>query len=96
MRFIIGQLDVAETFGIGYFFTFGDGILGDKKMVLIPSTRLEGRRYLPPPCSRRGKLLAVEISQVTFLGLDQRVWREDLAPVTVSIAAAAVATIGCV
>ena len=31
MRFSLGQLDVAEKVGIGYFFTFGNGVFGDKE-----------------------------------------------------------------
>ena len=31
MSFSLGQLDVAEKFGIGYFFNFGDGMFGDKE-----------------------------------------------------------------
>ena len=30
MRFSLGQLDVAEKVGIGYLFSFGDGVFGDK------------------------------------------------------------------
>ena len=68
--------------------------LETKNILLVPSTRLEGRQYLPPPCARRKNLLAVEISQVTLSGPERRVWREDLAPVLVSITEAAVATMG--
>ena len=63
-------------------------------MVLVTSTRLEGRQDLPPPCARRNNSLAVEIYQVAFLGTDRRVWREDLAPVMVLINAAAVEKMG--
>ena len=31
MRFSLGHLDVAEKAGIGYFFTFGYGVFGDKE-----------------------------------------------------------------
>ena len=31
MNFSLGKLDVAEKIGIGYFFTFGDGVFGDKE-----------------------------------------------------------------
>ena len=63
-------------------------------MVLVTSTRLEGRQDLPPPCARRKNSLAVVISQVAFSGLDHRLWREDLAPVMVLITVAAVAIMG--
>ena len=76
------------------FFTFGDGLFGDKTIVLVPSNVLEGRWYLPPPCDRQKKFLAVEISKVTFSGPERRVWKEDLAPVFMSITAAEVATMG--
>ena len=36
MRFSLGQIDVAEKVGIGYFFTFGDGVFGDKEYVIGP------------------------------------------------------------
>ena len=63
-------------------------------MVLVPTARLEGRRDLPPTCSRRKNSFVVKISQVALSGPDWRVWREDLAPVMVSITAAAVARTG--
>ena len=31
MRFNLGQLDVAEKVGIGFFFGFGDSVFGDKE-----------------------------------------------------------------
>ena len=31
MRFSFGEIDVADKVGIGYFFTFGDGVFGDKE-----------------------------------------------------------------
>ena len=31
MCFSLGQIDVADKVGVGYFFTFGDGLFGDKK-----------------------------------------------------------------
>ena len=95
MRFSLGQLDVADKFGIGYFFPLGMACLETNNMVLVTSTSLEGRRDLPPPCARRKKLLTVETSQVAFSGTDRRVWREDLAPVMVAITVATVATMGC-
>ena len=49
----IGQLDVADEVGEGNFFTLGDGLFGEKNIVLVPSTRLEERQDLPPPCARR-------------------------------------------
>ena len=67
--------------------------LETNNMVLAPSTCLEGRRYLPPPCARQKKMFLVDIPQVAFLGPYRRVWREDLAPVMVSITAAAVADV---
>ena len=64
------------------------------KIVLVPPTRLEGRKNFPLPCTRRNKYLAVEISQVDFSGSEQRVWGEDLAPLLVSITTEAVAKMG--
>ena len=97
MCFSLGQLDVADKVDVGYFFTLGDGLFGDKKSVLVPSTPLEGRPDVPPPCDRRKYLLTVEISQVTFSRPERRVCREDLALVLVLITVAAVATMvrGC-
>ena len=54
--------------------------------------RLDGRRYLPPPCAKQKNSFDVDISQVAFSGTDKRVWREDFAPVVVLINATAVAT----
>ena len=36
MRFSFGELDVADKFGIGYFFTFGYGMFGDKEYGIGP------------------------------------------------------------
>ena len=30
MHFSLGHIDVADKVGIGYLFTFGDGVFGDK------------------------------------------------------------------
>ena len=68
--------------------------LETKEIVLVPSTRLYGRGDLPQPCDRRKKMLVVEISQVDFSGPERRVFREDFAPVLVSITASAVAKMG--
>ena len=62
--------------------------------MLVPSNVLEGRWYLPPPCDRQKKFLAVEISKVTFSGPERRVCREELALVLVSITEAVVAMMG--
>ena len=68
--------------------------LGENNIVLDPLMLLEGIRDLPPPCARQKNSLALDISQVAFSGPDRRLWREDLAPIVVSITAAAVATAG--
>ena len=70
MRFSLGELDVADKVGIGYFFVFGKVCLETKKMVLAPSMCLEGRQDLTPPCAKRKKAFAVEIYQVALLGPD--------------------------
>ena len=36
MRFSFGELDVAEKFGIGYFFVFWDGVFVDKEYGIGP------------------------------------------------------------
>ena len=76
------------------FLPFGMACLETKTNVLVPSTCLEGRRYLPLPCGRQKKNLAVEIPHVTFSGPERRAWREDFAPVFLFITAAAVAMTG--
>ena len=53
--FGLGQLDVAEEVGVGIFLTLGIAYFETKKIVLAPSTRLEGRQDLSPPCARRKK-----------------------------------------
>ena len=65
--------------------------LETKKIVLVLLMRLDGRRDLPPPFAKRENSFAVEISQVALSRTEQRVWREDLAPVDVLMTAAAVA-----
>ena len=64
--------------------------LETKNMVLVPLICLDGRRGLPPPCAKQKNSFAIDISQVAFSGPDQRVWREDLAPVDVLMNTAAV------
>ena len=68
MRFSFGDLDVAEKVGIGYFLPLGMACLETKKMVSVPSTRLEGRRDLPPPCARRKKIVGGGDFPSCFLG----------------------------
>ena len=94
MCFGLGQIYVTDEVVIGDFLPLGIACLETKKIVLVPSTFLEGRQDLPLPCARRKYLLAVEISQVAFSGPERRVWREELAPVLVSINAAAVEMTG--
>ena len=76
------------------FLPLGIACLETKNIVLVPSTRLDGRPDLPLPCVRRKSSLEVEISQFAFSGTELRVCREDLAPVLVSITEAAVAMMG--
>ena len=94
MRFSLEELYVTDKVGVGYFLSLGMVCLETKKMVLVPSMCLEGRRDLPPPCDKQKNSFAVEISRVALLGLDRRVWREDLEPIMESINATAVATTG--
>ena len=68
--------------------------LETNKIVLVPLMCIDGRRDLPPPCAKRKKSFAVEISQVALSGLDRRVWRKDLAPVEVLMTAEVVAMTG--
>ena len=44
MRFSLEQLDVADKVGIGFFLPLGMLYLETNNLVLVPSTRLEGRR----------------------------------------------------
>ena len=77
------------------FFLFESIVcLETKKMVLVPLMCLDGRRDLTPPCAKQKNSFAVEISQVALSRTEQRVWREDLAPLDVLITTAAVATAG--
>ena len=94
MRFSLGNLDVAEKVGIGYFFTFGDGVFGDKQYGIGPFNVFGGDTGFTSTLCQAEKLLAVEISQGAFSGLDRKVWGEDLAPVMVLITAAAMVTMG--
>ena len=68
--------------------------LETRKMKLVPLMCLDGRRDFPPPCVKRKKSFAVEISQVALSGPERRVLREDLSPVGVLMTAAAVAMAG--
>ena len=56
--FSLGELDVVDKFGIGYFFlSLGMVCFETKKIVLVPSMCLGGRRDLPPTCAKREKSL---------------------------------------
>ena len=68
--------------------------LDTKKMMLVPLMRLDGRRDFLPPCNKRKNSFAVEIYQVALSRPEQRVWREDLAPVDMLMTADAVAMVG--
>ena len=63
MESLISQTKLAYVF-------FFEGIvrLETKNMVLVLLMRLDGRRDLPPPCAKRKKSFAVEISQVALSG----------------------------
>ena len=91
MCFSFGELNVADEVGIGYFLVFGDGVFGDKEDGIDPFNTFGGViRFTSTLCQAK-KSFVVEISQGAFLGTDQRVWREDLASVIVSITVLAVA-----
>ena len=94
MRFSLGELDVAEKVGVGYFFVFGDGVLGEKEDGIGPLNEFGGETGFTPTCAKRKNSFAAEISRVAFSGPDRRVWREDLAPVMVLITSEAVETTG--
>ena len=94
MIFSIGEFDVTDKVGIGIFLFVGMVCLDTKKMVLFPLMCLDGRRDLLPPCAKREKSFAVEISQVALSGPDRRFWRENLAPVARLINVAVVETAG--
>ena len=51
MRFSLGDIDVAEKIGVGYFFVFGDGLLGDKEYGIDPFNAF-GREtgFIPTLC----------------------------------------------
>ena len=42
MRFSFGELYVTDKVGIGYFFTFGDGVFGDKEDGIGPFNEFGG------------------------------------------------------
>ena len=94
MRFSLGELDVADKIGMGFFLFEGIVCQETKKMVLVPLMYMDRRHDLPPPCAKQKKSFDVDISQVALSGPDWRVLREDLAPVDVLMNAAAVATAG--
>ena len=94
MCFSLGELDVTEKIGICNFLFEGILCLETNNMVLVPLMRLVVRRDLPPPCAKRKKSFAVEISHVALLGTEQRVWSYDLAPVGVLMTAPVVSMAG--
>ena len=48
MRFSFEELDVADKFGVGYFFAFGDIVLGDKEDGIGPFNALGGETGFTP------------------------------------------------
>ena len=94
MHFSLGQVDIIEKFGIGYFFTFGDGVFGDREDGIGPFNVFRGNIGFASTLFQAGNSLEVDISQVAFSGPDRRVRRDYLAHVMVSITAAVVSTMG--
>ena len=48
MRFILGNLDVAENVGVGYFFVFGCGVIGYKEDGIGPFNKFGGETGFTP------------------------------------------------
>ena len=53
MLFSLGELDVADKIGVGFFLFEGIVCLDTKKTVSVLLMRLDGGRDLPPPCAKR-------------------------------------------
>ena len=69
-------------------------MFGDKEDGIGPFNVFGEETVFTSTLCQAGKMLEVEIYQVAFSGPDRRVWREDLAPIMVSITAEAVETMG--
>ena len=69
-------------------------MFGDKEYGIGPFNTFGWVTGFTSTLCQAEKKIVVEIFQVAFSRLDQRVWREDLAPVMASITATAVATTG--
>ena len=48
MRFSLGEIDVADKVGVGYFFVFGYGLLGDKEVGIGPVNAFGGETGFTP------------------------------------------------
>ena len=48
MCFSIGELDVSNKVGIGFFFVFGDSGLGEKEDGIVPSNAFGGETGCTP------------------------------------------------
>ena len=69
-------------------------MFGDKEDGISPFNAFGGETGFTSTLFQAEKMLAAEIYQVAFSGTYRRVWREYLAPVMVSITAAAVEIMG--
>ena len=70
MCFSVGQLDLAEKFGVGCSFTFGDGLFEDKNICVGAFNAFRGGTVFTSALCQAEKALAVEISQVAFSGTE--------------------------
>ena len=68
MRFSLGKLDVAEKFGIGYFFTFGDGVFGDKEDDISPFNTFGGETGFTSTLCQAEKIIGGGYFPSRFLG----------------------------
>ena len=73
MCFILAQLDVADEVGVGYFFTFGDGLFGNKKYYVGAFNIFGGDTVFTSTLCQTENSFAVEIYQVNFSGIERRV-----------------------
>ena len=68
MCFSLGQLDVADKVGVGYFFTFGYGLFGDKKYCVGAFNAFGGEAGFTATLCQAEKFVGVGNFPSRFLG----------------------------
>ena len=68
MPFSLGELDITDKVGIGYFFVFGGGVSGYKEDGIVPVNVFGGETGFTPTCAKRKIRLLWIFPELVFWG----------------------------